>query len=111
MRDEGPRYVEQDRRELVWDRDGRDFDRVAFTMRALERLAPKRMTVAVYSSAGRLNVQRGRDLKAREATWAIIGVPKDASREYIAYAVAELAGVENVPYTVQLLLADVAPYR
>ena len=36
----------------------------------------------------------------------MIGIPPHASREHIAYALAELAGVESVPYAVQLMLAD-----
>jgi hypothetical protein len=93
-------------RELVYDHDSRQFDRIAFAMRALERLAPRRLTVAVYPSSLSLNVQRGRDLRREGAEWAIVGIPPHASRAYIAYALAELAGVESLPYALQLMLAD-----
>jgi hypothetical protein len=100
------RYELLDPRELVYDHDPREFDRVAFAMRALERLAPKRLTVAVYPSSFSLNVQKGRDLHGEGAQWAIVGIPPHASRAYIAYALAEVAGVATLPYAVQMLLAD-----
>jgi hypothetical protein len=107
VRDEDEvRYERRDRRELIYDHDPRDFDRIAFAMRTIERLAPKRLTVAVYPSCNALNIQKGRDLRSEGAEWALVGIPEHASREYIAYALAELAGVESVPYTVQMLLAD-----
>ncbi|APR77374.1 Hypothetical protein A7982_02721 [Minicystis rosea] len=88
-------------------RDSEDFDRMAFAMRALRRLRPKRMKVAVYEAVSSLHVESGRDFRRGEgATWAMVGIPPHASREHIAYALAELAGVESVPYAVQMLLAD-----
>ena len=87
--------------------DPSDFDRIAFTMRALQRLRPKRMTVAVYSAVSKLRVEQGRDLRGGEgAKWAILGIPPTASREHIAYALVELAGVASIPYAVQALLAE-----
>lgn len=88
-------------------RDPEAFDRIAFAMRALRRLRPKRMKVAVYEAVSSLHVESGRDFKRGEgATWAMVGIPPHASREHIAYALAELAGVSSVPYAVQMLLAD-----
>lgn len=88
-------------------RDDEDFDRMAFAMRALHRLRPKRMKVAVYETVSALCVEQGHDFRRGEgATWALVGIPPRASREHIAYALAELAGVESVPYAVQMLLAD-----
>jgi hypothetical protein len=87
-------------------RDPTEFDRIAFAMRALRRLRPKRMTVAVYSAVSRLHVEQGRDLRRDGASWAMVGIPPHASREHIAYALAELAGIEAVPYTVRMLLAE-----
>ncbi len=86
--------------------DPTEFDRIAFAMRALHRLRPKRMTVAVYPAVSALRVESGRDLRREGSTWAIVGIPPHASREHIAYALAELAGTEAVPYVVQMLLAD-----
>jgi hypothetical protein len=88
-------------------RDPEDFDRVAFAVRALRRLRPRRMKVAVYEAVSSLRVESGRDPRRGEgATWAIVGIPPHASREHIAYALAELAGVKEVPYAVQALLAE-----
>jgi hypothetical protein len=88
-------------------RDPSEFDRIAFAMRALRRLRPRRMKVAVYSAVSALHVQSGRDFARGEgASWAMVGIPPHASREHIAYALVELAGVASVPYAVQMLLAD-----
>lgn len=101
-----PHHVEIDREQHVEYRDPSEFDRIAFAMRALDRLRPKRMTVAVYPAVSTLRVERGRNLHRGEGgSWAIVGIPPHASREHIAYALAELAGVEKVPYAVQSLLA------
>jgi hypothetical protein len=70
------------------------------------------MTVAVYSAVETIHIESFRDLRRAGGSQAIVGIPPDASREHIAYALAELAGVESVPYAVQMLLADDArPYR
>ncbi len=93
-------------------RDPSSFDRIAFAMRALDRLKPKRLTVAVYSSVSSLRIESGEDLKRRGARWAIVGIPPHASREHIAYALVELAGIAHVPYAVaSLLAADVRDRR
>jgi hypothetical protein len=96
----------EDQRHVEY-RDPEDFDRIAFAMRALRRLRPRRMKVAVYEAVASLHVQSGQDFHRGEgATWAMVGIPPHASREHIAYALAELAGVESVPYAVQLVLAE-----
>ena len=87
--------------------DKTEFDRIAFAMRALRRLKPKGMTVAVYSAVSALRIRSGRDLAGGDgARWAIVGIPPHASREQIAYALAELAGAEKTPFAVQMVLAD-----
>jgi hypothetical protein len=104
-RDSRHEQVDQQRR--IEYRDPSEFDRIAFAMRALRRLRPKRMTVAVYPAVSSLRVEQGRDLRRGEgAKWAIVGIPPHASREHIAYALAELAGIAAVPYAVQMLLAE-----
>lgn len=104
--DESPYVLIHEQRHLEY-RDHDEFDRIAFAMRALHRLRPKRMKVAVYETVSALHVESGRDFQRGEgATWAMVGIPPHASREHIAYALAELAGVESVPYAVQMLLAD-----
>jgi hypothetical protein len=85
--------------------DPDEFDRIAFAMRALSVLRPRRMTVAVYPSVSSLRVERGRDLAASApSTWAMVGIPPDASRETIALALAELAGFGRRPFVVELLV-------
>ena len=92
--------------------DPTEFDRIGFAMRVLRRLKPRRMTVAVYPAVSSLQVQRGADFRGGEgASWAMVGIPPHASREHIAYALVELAGVASVPYAIQSILADVLPSR
>jgi hypothetical protein len=90
--------------------DPSEFDRIAFAMRALRVLRPKQMKVAVYRASSALQVQSGREhARGDGATWAMVGIPPHASREHIAYALVELAGVESIPYAVQMVLAADAP--
>lgn len=97
-------------REIHYARDARSFDRIAFAMRALRLLRPNHMTVAVYESITTLRIESMLDLRRRDgSTQATVGIPPDASREHIAYALAELAGKAEVPYVVELLLADRGP--
>ncbi len=99
-----------DIREQLRARDHRSFDRIAFAMRALRVLRPEHMTVAVYSSIHALRVEALLDLRRRDgSTQALVGIPPDASREHIAYALAELAGKATTPYVIELLLADRGP--
>jgi hypothetical protein len=79
------------------------FDRIAFAMRALRIVRPEHMRVAVYTRTSNLRVERGRDLDSEEAGWALIGIPPDASRQSIALALAELAGLGSAPFVVDLL--------
>jgi len=99
------RFEEVDRNRRIEYHDPEEFDRIAFAMRALDRLRPKRMTVAVYAATSGLSVEQSRDLRREGSSYAIVGIPPHASREHIAYALAELAGVASVPYAVQALLA------
>jgi hypothetical protein len=96
-------HVEPDRHYEY--RDLERFDRIAFAMHALRLLSPPKVTVAIYRAGLRLRVERGRDLRAGAgASWATLGIPPHASRRQIALAVAELAGLAEVPYVVDLLV-------
>ncbi len=108
MRLQNTRYERQAERDVLLEyEDPSDFDRIAFAMRALDVLRPKRVKVAVYQAVSALQVASGRDYRGREgAGWATVGIPPHASREHIAYALAELAGVTSVPYAVQAILAS-----
>jgi hypothetical protein len=100
--------VDQHRLHIQEERHQRDitsnerFDRIAFTMHALRVLSP-RLTVAVYPRTRSLHVDKVRDL------WATLGVPPDASREHIILAVAELAGVQNPSWLLDLAMASPGP--
>lgn len=87
-------------------RDPDDFDRLAFAMRALRVIRPHGMSVAVYRRSRDVSVERGCDLACDGATWAMVGIPAHASRETIAVALAELAGLGDSPYVVELLVAE-----
>ena len=67
------------------------FDRVAFTERALALLRLPRTTVAILEGTRRVHVEAGRQWGAPDGTrWAMISVPKNASRLAIANAVLDL---------------------
>lgn len=106
MRDDDTRFEVVDPRRHIEYRDRNEFDRIAFAMRALRRLRPKRMTVAVYAAASTLHAESWQNLRPDGSTSAILGIPPHASREHIAYAVVELCGASPVPMVVQMLLAD-----
>lgn len=86
--------------------DPDDFDRLAFAMRALGLIRPRGMTVAVYRRSHDLRVDQGCDLACDGATWAMVGIPPHASRENIAVALAELAGLDGSAYIVDVLIAE-----
>jgi hypothetical protein len=92
---------------LVFSGEVENFDRVQFALHVLRRLAPPRMTVAVYECRRELKIERGRDMaRGASATWGILGVPRSASREHIVLAIAELAGVSEQPFVVDLLMGS-----
>jgi hypothetical protein len=81
------------------------FDRVGFAMRLLRILAPKNLTVIFHESYRSVRVERGRDwARGGGAGWAMVGISPTASRATIALAMAEVAGVERVPFVVDLLV-------
>lgn len=98
------RYVYQDRRVTEWK--GPSFDRIGFAMRALSILRPQGMTVVVREGYWELRIDRGRAWdQGSERHWAVVSIPPHASREDIAVALARLAGAENDPYIMDLLLS------
>jgi hypothetical protein len=51
-----------------------------------------------------LQVTRGRDWSAGgRAAWAMVGIPRDASRHHITFALAEMAGVSETGFVASLL--------
>lgn len=109
MRDDDSRYEEVAPRRHIEYRDKTEFDRIAFAMRAIKRLRPHKMTVAVYSAVSAIRAESWKDLRSDGSMMAILGVPPHASREHIAYAVVELVGASPVPLAVQIVLADAGP--
>ena len=78
------------------------FDRSAFALQALELLRPRLTTVAVFEGS-RLHVASGRAWgHGPGARWAMLAVPRTASRRAIALAVASLARAPR-PYAMELL--------
>lgn len=104
-------WVREDYRRnvLAWSA-GRSssFDRIGFAMRALAILKPRDLTVAVYEGRYEVEVERGRQWgRGRGKEWAMVAIPSHATREAIAVALAQLAGVADEPYVIEtLLLAD-----
>jgi hypothetical protein len=100
----------------VDETSGERFDRVAFARRALELVRPQRTTVAICEGAARMRVEsgrlwgRGRGPNAEaEERWAMLAIPRHASRRAIALAVAELAHLPR-PYALDVLLGpDATP--
>jgi hypothetical protein len=79
-------------------RDSESFNRIEFALRVLD-LIRLQMNVTVYPRGRSLQIRRGRDWKVGpDAEWVMIGVPRDASRLHIVYALAELAGVARQPF-------------
>lgn len=84
--------------------DPEEFDRVGFALQAVSMLRA-RLTVAVYPRRAGLRIDAVRDLRGGEgARWVMLGVPPRASRAQIVHALAELAGVTNVPYALDVLI-------
>lgn len=110
--DRDPRHFVQEQR-VFEPGDSEEFDRMEFALEVLRLLEIPRMTVALYPGKDRLSVSRGHDFaRGPGATWAIVAVPPNASRMHIVYALAELAGVHDVPYVVDTLARRHAnPYR
>jgi hypothetical protein len=100
-----PEYVYEERRFLLRHRQRTAFDEMSFARRALRILDPKRMTVAIYEGRFDLRIERGRDWRTTDSTWAMIGIPPGVSRERLALAIAEVAGVAHVPYIVETLIS------
>lgn len=99
------RYEQQDPRRRVEHHDPEVFDRMAFAMRALDVLRPKRLRVALYRTRSSMQVEVMNDLSREGFRIASVGIPDHASAAHIAYALAEIAGVTSVPYAVQMMLA------
>ena len=99
------RFEQVDPRRRIELHDLETFDRIAFAMRALDVLRPKRLRVALYRTTSQMQVEVVKDVSREGYRVASVGIPDDASAAHIAYALAEIAGVTSVPYAVQMMLA------
>lgn len=98
-------FVELDRDRIESERSTEDFDRIAFAMLALDRMPPRIGTIAVLES-------RGGSVKIDEGQkWAVLIVPRMASRRAIAHAVATIAKSPLPPWSLASLDAPAFPYR
>jgi hypothetical protein len=83
------------------------FDRMAFAERAVSLLKPANMRVAIAEGRWRVVVEAGKMWGRPEgARWAMLCVPRTASRRAIATAVAALADPAPEPYVLDALLAS-----
>ena len=98
-----PAYVREEAADEV---SHEAFDRVAFTLEALDRLQPRDVRIAVCDGKKRVRVDSGRRWGAGPgARWAVVSVPSTASRRAIALAIAGLAP-GPLPYVLDVLLRE-----
>lgn len=86
--------IEMDRVEQAEDQaetSRETFDRIAFTERAVALVRPPQTRVVICEGSRRVRVTSGRQWGKKDgARWAIVSVPRDASRRAIASAVLDL---------------------
>ena len=81
------------------------FDRIAFAERAVALVRPAGMTVAICEGSRRVRVLSGRQWGAPTGDrWAILSVPRDASRRAITNAILELGLGSGRPFALDVLL-------
>lgn len=95
------------------ERSAESFDRIAFAERALELVRPPRTTVAICEGSRRVQVVAGREWRdaAPDARWAIVSVPRDASRRAIAAAVLGLHDGSARAWALDVLVSALATGR
>jgi hypothetical protein len=82
------------------------FDRFAFAMQALDLVRPVNTRVAICEGRSRVRVESGRAWGcAAGERWAILSIPRKASRRAIALAVSELAS-DPPGYALDVLLGS-----
>jgi hypothetical protein len=97
-------FVELERIES--EQSTESFDRVAFAMLALDRMPPRIGTIAVYESRGArtVRIDEGRN-------WAVLSIPRQASRRAIVHAVAAIAKSPLPVWSLASLDVLAVPYR
>jgi hypothetical protein len=97
-----------DRDQLSYEVSDEPFDRAAFARRALEILRPLRTTVAICEDATRMRLEFGPQWSRRGESWALLAIPRNASRRAIALAVAELSRVPRA-WALDVLVSESQP--
>lgn len=83
------------------------FDRIAFAHRAVALVRPPRTTVAICDGSRAVRLDSGRAWGEGDgARWAVLSVPRNASRSAIARAVLGLADAGAKPFALDVLMAS-----
>lgn len=103
-------HVEQE--EDLAERSTETFDRLAFAERALALVRPPRTTVAICEGSRGVSVTSGRQWgREPDARWAVVSVPRDASRQAIAAAVLELHRGSSRAWALDVLMSTLGRSR
>lgn len=106
LRDIDPGYVWEVQETRVRRYRRQDFDRLRYARRVLDALNPDRVSVLLVAGYKDIRVDRGHEwTRPAGYTWAMVSVPPDATREEIALAMMDLAGVTGGAFTLEALLA------
>ena len=94
---------------ILWQSSHEDFDRIAFAERIVALVRPKHTTVAICEGMRRVRLQAGRQWGGPPgARWAILSVPRTASRRAIVTGVLGLHLGEAKPFALDVVLASEA---
>jgi hypothetical protein len=95
----------EDREQVELEESDEAFDRMAFAQRALDLVRLRRTRVVLCEGHARVRVDHGRSWgKGAGARWAVLSVPRRASRRAIALAVAQLSEGPPGPWALDVLL-------
>ncbi|MDO9020669.1 MAG: hypothetical protein Q8S73_31700 [Deltaproteobacteria bacterium] len=94
-----------------------EFDRVDFARRVLDVLKPRGVRVLLRDGAREFVIEQGRLWSAGDARWAMVAIPRQASREDIMWNLVEVVGYTPGPYRFDVmrvvgaaLAADASPH-
>lgn len=91
------------------ERSAEPFDRIAFAERAIALVRPRNTTVAICEGARRVRIVAGKQWgSAPGSRWAVLSVPRDASRRAIASAVLELHEGASRAWALDVLMTSLA---
>jgi hypothetical protein len=100
---------EREENAILWQSSPEVFDRIAFAERIVALVRPRGTTVAICEGMRRVRLQSGRQWGGPPgARWAILSVPKTASRRAIASAVLGLHAGEAKPFALDVLASEAA---